>query len=141
MLKRLAVVAVALSALLLGSAAVATPASAAVNDCTVPRFCVWDSEGYGGLPDYYWTVPTGTGGYCINFGGSLNDNVDAAVIKGGRSATLYENAGCSGATAGFLARPAYGGPEALDCDDTAAWACFPIQSGALPSSVWVIKHP
>lgn len=139
MIKRALIILATLVALT-GLAAV--PAQAAVSDCIVPRVCVWINPEFSGAPAYYWTIPTGSGGMCLEFGGSLNDNVDSAVIKGGRSATLYEHGGCGGQAVFFLARPAYGGPETGKCNQSVDnWACTNFTSpGKLPSSIWVIKH-
>jgi len=112
------------------------------SDCIYPRHCVWTNYWYNGAPAYYWTISTTpAGGYCIPYAGFLNDNVDSAVLRGGRSATLYEHADCLGTPVFFLARNAYGGPEAGACGDYAAdnWACSWSLPGKLPSSVWVIR--
>lgn len=143
MRRRISTIAMALLVALGVIGVAATPAQAAASDCAIPRICVWDNTHFPGTPTYYWTIPaTPAGGYCINYGGSLNDNVDAIVIKGGRSATLYQNANCSGETVQFVARPIYGGPEQLSCGANNGgdnWACLPGFPGELPSSMWVIR--
>lgn len=139
--KRIVLLLAVFAAMLGAGAVAATPAQAFANDCTYTRFCVWTNYYYNGAPAYYWTIPSGSGGYCVDFGGSLNDNVDSAVIKGGRSATLYEHAGCNGQTVAFLAQTQYGGPWALSCSDYVAdnWACSWSLPGKLPSSAWLLK--
>lgn len=140
LLRRLVLVGVAVLTML---AASAVAAQASSSDCAPSgqrRFCVWTNGYFSGVPSYYWTVPTGSGGFCVEFGGSLNDNVDSAAISGARSATMYEHAGCSGMAVIYLAPTAFGGPWKENCwswlDN---WACAWGQPGKLPSSAWIIK--
>lgn len=117
--------------------AASTPAVAAQNDCTTGRYCVWTNDNWSGFPSYYWTIPGGSGGYCINYGPGLNDNVDSNVIKGGRSATQYRHANCTGNTVNFISTS---GDWNDSCGGPTAWACYIEGAGAyLPSSVWIIK--
>lgn len=134
MLKRISVVlAMATAILLIG----ATSAIAAQNDCLAGRYCVWTDQGWGGTPDYYWTIPGGSGGFCVNYGPGLNDNVDSNVIKGGRSATQYRHANCTGNTINFISTS---GDWNDSCGGPTAWACYFEGAGAyLPSSAWLIK--
>ena len=134
----------AMLALTLGVAA--TPAHAAQSDCpAVGYLCVWNEANWGGSPDYYWAISSaGTGGYCINYGGSLNDNVDSLKITGNTalSVTQYQDANCSGSTVSFNRPAYYGGPSAGACASLGfeAWACFWDGAGSYrPSSAWVIK--
>lgn len=142
MFKRILII-LAVAAALVGISAV--PAQAIVNDCTTGRFCVWKNAYFTGLPDYYWTVAGGSGGYCVEFGGTLNDNIDSAVIKHGsqnpRSVTLYEHAGCSGTPVYFLAPTVHGGPQAGSAHDSGTdnWAPNWSLPGKLPSSAWIIR--
>jgi hypothetical protein len=143
MRKRLLAILVALIVGLGFVGVAAAPAQAYASSCTADRFCVWDNFWYNGSPTYYWTISHGTGGVCLPFNGSLNDNVDSAVIAGGRSATLYSDGGCTGLPVFFLQPNAYGGPYAGACGDYASdnWACSWSLPGSLPSSVWVIRLP
>lgn len=134
-------ISVALAALVVAlgvSVVAAQPAAAGVNDCLAGRYCVWTNQGFGGLPDYYWTIPAGSGGFCVNYGPGLNDQVDSNAIRGGRSATQYRNANCSGNTINTIV-------TAGDWNDECggwgtAWACyFEGQGQYLPSSAWIIK--
>lgn len=98
------------------------------------RVCVWFSKTFSGPPDYYWTIPTGTGGYCTNFGSFLNDKVRSWVITAGpRSATMYQHAGCSGLANSFIGNPAP--------DEDSCYSWWPGCSNGLDqgSSFWVLK--
>jgi hypothetical protein len=137
--------AVLTAALTIGAVA-ATPASAAKSDCPgAGYYCVWTGWSHAGVPAYYWDIPTsGTGGYCVNYGGSLNDNVDSNYITGtdALSVTQYRDANCSGTAVSFNRPSYYGGPNAGACQHSGfeAWACFSDGWGSyLPSSAWIIK--
>jgi hypothetical protein len=145
MLKRLMTVLALAGVMVAASAVAATPAQAAKSDCPgAGYYCVWNGWNWAGSPAYYWDIPTaGTGGYCVNYGGSLNDNVDSNYITGtdALSVTQYRDANCSGSTVSFNRPTFYGGPAAGACQQTsAAWACFSDGAGSyLPSSAWIIK--
>lgn len=133
-------VTLALLGVLLGAGAVAAaPAQAGTGDCAWGRVCVWKVAGHIGAPAYYWTVPSGSGGVCFNYGAGLNDQVDSIAVKGGRSATQYRDANCSGNAVSFHYGITYGSPWYGSCGGF-GWACVHDGGGGwLPSSVWVIK--
>lgn len=134
MIKRLLVI---LAVVVAGVGIAATPAQAGQNDCGAGRYCVWTNQGWSGAPTYYWTIPSGSGGFCVNYGGGLNDQVDSNVIKGGRSATQYQHANCSGSVVNFISTS---GDWNDSCGGPTAWACYFEGAGAyLPSSAWIIK--
>lgn len=132
---------------ILGASAIAAaPAQASQSDCPgAGYYCVWNGWSHAGSPAYYWDIPTsGTGGYCVNYGGSLNDNVDSNYITGtdALSVTQYRDANCTGSTVSFNRPSYYGGPAAGSCSSGSfwAWACFTDGGGSyLPSSAWIIK--
>lgn len=139
MFKRsLAVLAIAL-AMLVATAVAASPASASAAQCAPNgerRVCVWFSSNFSGGPDYYWTIPTGTGGLCINFGAAVNDKVRSWHISAGpRSATMYQHANCSGSANSFIGNPS---PTGDVCFSTAWWpgCANSLNQG---SSFWVLK--
>lgn len=124
----------------------ATAASASHDQCPSGGYwCVWNEANFAGAPDYYWAIPSaGTGGYCINYGGSLNDNVDSAKVTGSTaySVTQYRDANCSGTAVSYMEPAYYGGPDRGACGSAgfSAWACFWDGAGSYrPSSAWVIK--
>lgn len=125
-------------------AASATPASASHDQCPSGGYwCVWNEANFAGAPDYYWTITSaGTGGFCVNYGGSLNDNVDSAKVTGSTalSVTQYRDANCSGTTVSFMRPSFYGGPDRGQCAVIESWACFWDGQGSYrPSSAWIIK--
>lgn len=139
MFKKLRLVTVAVAIALGLGLVVATPAQASVLDCPAGKYCVWYGTNHGGTPAYYWTVPGGSGGFCVNYGGSLNDNIDSTALKGGRSVTQYRDANCSGNTVSFHYSEAHGYPFFGSCGG-AGWACLWDGGGSwLPSSAWIIK--
>lgn len=125
-----------------GAVAVAAPAQASDGDCLTGRLCVWHNYNYPGSPVYYWTISGGSGGYCVNFGGSLNDNVDSWTIKSeafGRSATMYSNANCSGTPISYIAPTWNGGPSKMNCL-SGSWSTHSCINGAHQgSSAWIIR--
>jgi hypothetical protein len=138
MRKRLLAILAGLALGLTGVAVTAAPAQASTADCEFGQFCVWTVAGHVGGEAYHWTVPSGSGGYCVNYGSGLNDKVDSLALKGGRSVTQYRDANCSGNTVSFHysipTSPWYG-----SCGSQ-AWACTWEGIGSyLPSSAWIIK--
>lgn len=132
----------ALSAVLLGVWAV--PAQAGVTQCPtgVNVYCVWTNASFSGAPSYYWTWSSGgSGGFCVNYGSGLNDNVDALALRTGRSVTQYRDAGCSGTALSFHYSQISGNtPWYGNCSGSPAWACTWEGAGSyLPSSAWIIK--
>lgn len=136
--KRLGVFVAGLLLALGVSAVAAAPASAAFGDCNIsPRVCVWSSSTAWGNPSYYWTVSSGTGGYCVNFGVAINDLMKAMKITGGRSATMYQNAGCSGNPNAIVSTTGTA-PTQITCYSSAWWpSCTTgLNQG---SSIWIIR--
>lgn len=139
MRKRLVAFLALLGAILLVSAAVATPAHAALSDCDTDQYCVWTVGAQIGGEAYHWTVPGGSGGFCVNYGPGLNDKVDSLALRQGRSVTQYRDANCSGTTVSFHYGEGYGTPWNGSCG-AQAWACQWEGIGSyLPSSAWIIK--
>lgn len=120
--------------------AVSSPASAHWSDCGPqgPRvFCVWKNPLASGTPSYYWTWSAGSGGFCVNYSGTLNDQIDALELNGARSVTQYRDANCSGNT--VSTHVANGGTVGGVCGNW-GWSCVVDGGGGwLPSSAWIIK--
>lgn len=117
--------------------AVEAPASAHGEACGPTHICVWYAAWPGGgNPAYYWTSPASS--QCIPFGPAINDQIGSMKLTWGWSATIYENAGCSGTAIATV----YQG-QFKNCTQSGwagAWfgSCFP--PGNSGSSIW-FQHP
>jgi hypothetical protein len=136
--KMLVVAVVAMAAV----AVAATPAQATVSQCPtgVNVYCVWSGWNHPGAPTYYWTWSGGSGGFCVNYGPGLNDNVDSLALRTGRSVTQYRDANCSGNAVSFHYSQISGNTPWYGSCGGWAWACVTDGAGGyLPSSAWIIK--
>lgn len=137
MFKRALIILATLVALVAAGFVAAAPASA--EELCAPagtrRVCVWTNQTASGTPTYYWTIPTGIGGVCFNFGSAINDKIRSwAISPGPRSATMKQHAGCSGSANSFI-------DQVYDSDYcwTSSWWPGCGSSLSQGSSIWVLK--
>lgn len=79
-------------ATLIGMGVVATPAHAALADCTgATKVCLWAGVNWSGAPNWTSTMPVGPGA-CVNVGAPGNNNAESVLNETPYSLSFYDSA-------------------------------------------------